>query len=339
MTGITSDHQDNNIDLYKASIGLPAHLSSVAVAQVELVFSELLASVATSHVRSSDQGWQIEALFDFAPERQVVLELLGPVLDQIEVSADGLQILPLEQRDWLAENRASFPALRIGRMWVYGSHITSPPPAASLPLHVDAAQAFGSGTHPTTEGCLLAMQMIATASRKAPKRILDMGCGSAILAMAAARIWPAAHLMAADNDPVAVRVAAENVRRNRLAPHRVRCVVSNGFDGRDVRRDGPYDLVLANILAGPLRRMAPALVPHTSRHGWIVLSGILNEQANAVERAYAMAGARCWSMLRIGEWTTIVMRRSAVGTIPGLWQSQTLIRHDNAISMTGAGDE
>lgn len=339
MTGVIADQQASNIDLYKASICLPAHLSAVAVSQVEMVFSELLASVATSHLRLADQNWHIEALFDFAPDRQAVLDLLGPVLEQIEVEPGILQIVPLEQRDWLAENRASFPALRIGRMWVYGSHITSPPPVASLPLHVDAAQAFGSGTHPTTEGCLLAMQMIATACRKAPKRILDMGCGSAILAMAAARIWPAAHLMAADNDPVAVRVAAGNVRRNRLAPQRVRCVVSNGFDGRDVRRDGPYDLVLANILAGPLRRMAPDLVPHTSRHGWIVLSGILNEQANAVERAYAMAGARCWSMLRIGEWTTIVMRRSAIGNMPGLWQSQTLTRHDNSPSMTGAGDE
>ncbi len=124
------------------------------------------------------------------------------------------------------------------------------------------------------------MQMIATACRKAPKRILDMGCGSAILAMAAARIWPAAHLMAADNDPVAVRVAAGNVRRNWLAPQRVRCVVSNGFDGRDVRRDGPYDLVLANILAGPLRRWRQIWCRIRPGMGGLFLSGILNEQAN-----------------------------------------------------------
>jgi ribosomal protein L11 methyltransferase len=128
--------------------------------------------------------------------------------------------------------------------------------------------------------------------------------------------------MAADNDPIAVRVAGANARLNGIAPQQMRCVVSAGFAGREVRRIGPYDMILANILAGPLRRMASDLVPHLAANGWLILSGILNEQAVGVERAYAARGLRCWAMLRIGDWTTIVMRPAAIGAMPRLWHGR-----------------
>ena len=217
---------------------------------------------------------------------------------------------------WLAENRAAFPPLRIGRFWVFGSHVTTPRPAASLTLLIDAALAFGSGTHPTTEGCLRAMQMIR---QIAPRRVLDMGCGSAILAMAASRLWPSCQTIAADNDPVAVRVAARNRALNAIAPAKMRLAVSQGFGSRIVCNHALYDLVLANILAGPLCRMAPDLVPRLAKGGWLILSGILNGQATAVEAAYRKQRLRVWQRIRIGDWTTIIMRPSAAGTMPQLW--------------------
>ena len=250
------------------------------------------------------------------------MDILDHTLGVFGLGGIELEIGPLRQRDWLAENRASFPPLHIGRIWIHGSHVGHAAPVGSLPLLVEAAQAFGSGTHPTTEGCLWAIQMIAAKSRPIPRRILDMGCGSAILAMAAQKIWPSSRLMAVDNDPVAVRVASANARLNRIAPQQMRCVFSTGFAGRAVRLGGRYNVILANILAGPLRRMASDLALHLSPNGWLILSGILNEQAVGVERAYAAKGLRCWDMLRIGDWTTIIMRPAVVGAIPRLWHGR-----------------
>ena len=142
-------------------------------------------------------------------------QMLAPLYQYESITPVPITTSPVEQRDWLAENRAAFPPLHIGRFWVYRSHVTTSRPAASLPLLIEATLAFGSGTHPTTEGCLRAMQMIR---RIAPRRVLDLGCGSAILAMAASRLQPSCQTIAADNDPIAVRVAARNRAQNAIAP-------------------------------------------------------------------------------------------------------------------------
>jgi ribosomal protein L11 methyltransferase len=302
--------------LQSVVLTLPAQLDDRAMAAFEVVFSELLDSAATSFQRDDAGDWQIEVLFTFTPDAAMIDQMLAPLYQHESITPVPITVLPVEQRDWLAENRAAFPPLHIGRFWVYGSHVTTPRPAASLPLLIDAALAFGSGTHPTTEGCLRAIQMIR---RIAPRRVLDMGCGSAILAMAASRLWPSCQTIAADNDPVAVRVAAHNRALNAIAPVKMRLAVSQGFGSRIVCNHAPYDLVLANILAGPLCRMAPDLAPRLAKGGWLILSGILNGQATAVEAAYRQQRLRVWHRIRIGDWTTIIMRPSAAGTMPQLW--------------------
>ncbi len=303
--------------LFEARLDLPARLDGRLVLQCEAIFSELLDALATSYQRIDETDWEIEALFDFEPDAAIIDRMLASIFEDAAMVPVPVIVSCLEDRDWLAENRAAFPPLRIGRFWVYGSHVGTPPPPASLPLHIDAAMAFGSGTHPSTEGCLLAMQMIR---HKAPERILDMGCGSAILAMAAGRLWPFARLVAADNDPTAIRVAATNRALNHIAPNNMRLAVSRGFGNRLVRQQAPYDLILANILAGPLMRMAPELVSHLHRQGWLVLSGILKRQAIAVELSYAAQGLRKWSHLQIDNWTTLIMRPASVGQMPRLWR-------------------
>ena len=141
--------------------------------------------------------------------------------------------------------------------------------------------------------------MIAALSRPAPARS-RYGLWVRYSGDGGAKIWPSSRVMAVDNDPIAVRVASANARLNGIS--RSRCVVRfGGLCRTRVRQAGPYDVILANILAGPLRRMAPDLVPHLVANGWLILSGILNEQAVAVERAYAAQGLRCWAMLRIGD--------------------------------------
>ena len=300
--------------LHSVTLTLDERLDPAEMAGFEMVFSELLDAAATSHLRREDGSWLIEALFTEAPDRGAVEGLLAPSFAAAGIAPRPAVIEPLAERDWLAENRAAFPPRRIGRFWVYGGHVETPPPAASWPLLVEAAQAFGSGTHPTTEGCLRALEVIlqdAAAARR--PRVLDMGCGSAILGLGALKARPGACVVAADNEPVAVRPAAANARINRLPPARFRAVVSQGYGARTVRAAAPFDIILANILAGPLCRMAGVQARALGAGGWLVLSGILNEQACMVERRYVGRGLRPVRRIRIGEWTTLVMRRSRIG--------------------------
>jgi len=138
--------------------------------------------------------------------------------------------------------------------------------------------------------------------------------------MAGARLWPSCQIVAADNDPVAVRVAARNRALNAISPAKMRLAVSHGFGSRIVCNQAPYDLVLANILAGPLSRMAPDLVPRLAPDSWLILSGILNRQARSVEVAYRAQNMRVWHRICLGDWTTIIMRPAAAGTMPQLWR-------------------
>ncbi len=305
--------------LQLVALKLPARLDDRAMSHFELVFSELLDSAATSYRRDDDGNWQIEALFTFIPDMEAINQLLASVCRQEQTASLSLTVTALKKRDWLAENRATFPALHIGRFWVHGSHIKTPRPAASLPLLIDAARAFGSGTHPTTEGCLRAIQMIRHAK---PSHILDMGCGSAILAMAAARLWSSSVITAVDNDPIALRVAAKNRALNKIAPARMRLFISHGFCSRLVCDCTRYDLVLSNILAGSLTRMARDLAARLQSDGWLVLSGILSKQAVRVEAAYRAQNMRLWQRIYLGGWTTIIMRPASAGTMPGLWRGR-----------------
>ena len=301
------------------SLILPVQTTEPDVAKFEMVFGELLDSAAVSYQRNGEGEWVIEALFHDQPDLSVANALLAPLFEKQALAPLPLIITDLPERDWLAENRAAFPPRKIGRFWVYGSHIKQVAPAGSWPLLVDAALAFGAGTHPTTEGCLRALQMIPGTP---PRQVLDMGCGSAILAMAAHRKWPAAMITAADNDPMAIRVAATNRRLNHIAPATMHLAVSCGFASRYVRQSAPCDIMFANILARPLIRMAPNLCQYLTRRGWLILSGILNEQALTVRNAYHSQKLRCWRQIRIGEWTTLVMRPASVGSIPCLWSGR-----------------
>ena len=146
--------------LFQARLQLDERLTPAELAGFETVFSELLDAAATAHLRDGGGDWLIEALFTDPPAEDAVAALLAPVFADCGLTPVPVAITPLAQRDWLAENRAAFPPRRIGRFWIYGSHVETPPPPTSWPLLVEAAQAFGSGTHPTTEGCLRVAEAI-----------------------------------------------------------------------------------------------------------------------------------------------------------------------------------
>jgi len=210
-----------------------------------------------------------------------------------------------EADGWLARTYASFPEQLIGRRFtVRGTHLTGPATPNRISLTLDAGLAFGTGEHGSTRGCLLALEDVA---RRRPRRILDMGTGSGILAMAAAKLLKRP-VLGTDIEPWAVRVARENAVLNGVA-HLVRVRLANGWTDPFVRRNGPYDLVFANILARPLCLMAKDLARHLTPGGSAILAGLLATQVRWVLAAHRRHGLRLERMLPQGPWTTLVLRK------------------------------
>ena len=211
----------------------------------------------------------------------------------------------LPARDWVRENQESFPPRRIGRYFVHGSHHRGRPPAGKIGLLIDAATAFGTGEHASTAGCLRALDELAR--RRRFRRILDMGTGTGILAIAAAKTF-ARGVLAVDIDPGAVRAARENARRNGMAA-RVATRGSCGYLSREIGRRQPYDLVLANILARPLARMAADLRRVLAPGGVAVLAGLIDWQAPYVLAAHRSQRLGLVKRSVIDGWCTLVLRR------------------------------
>ncbi len=217
---------------------------------------------------------------------------------------DRLEVEEQSPETWLEAAATRGPPTAVGRFFVHPDPADTVPPGA-VPILLEAGLAFGSGEHATTRLCLLALGRLARGLRRA--RVLDLGCGSGILGIAAAKLAPC-RVWAADNDPIAVRVAAENARRNGVAG-RVRVLLSDGLDRPELAGSGRFDLVLANILADPLVELAPELARALSPGGRLVLSGFLERQAPAVAAAYGAQGLLRSARLAAPPWTALVLRR------------------------------
>ena len=208
-----------------------------------------------------------------------------------------------EAEGWLARSYQGFPEQAIGRRFaVRGTHIGTPRLPGRVTLVLDASAAFGSGEHGSTRGCLRALEAVA---HRRPGRIRDVGTGTGILAMAAAKLLHR-RVLGSDIDPWSVRVSRGNARRNGLAPH-VRFIKADGWRAPAMR--GPWDLVFANILARPLCRMAPALAAHLAPGGTAILAGLLREQVRWVVWAHREQGLVLERVLHEGRWAALVLRR------------------------------
>lgn len=209
-----------------------------------------------------------------------------------------------EAEGWLARSYAGFPEQQIGRRFaVRGTHLPPPDSRARITLLLDAGLAFGSGEHGSTRGCLLALERVA---HRRPQRILDLGTGSGILAIAAARLLHR-RVLATDIEPWSVRVAYDNARLNGVA-ELVHVRLADGWRDPRIEASGPYDLVFANILARPLCAMAKDLSVHLAAGGTGILSGLLAGQARAVLMAHRWQGLRLERQISVGPWTTLVLR-------------------------------
>ena len=205
--------------------------------------------------------------------------------------------------DWVAKVRRDLPPVEAGRFLLHGAHDADRIPAGRVALLIEAAMAFGTGHHPTTVGCLLALDDLASEGF-APRGVADVGAGTAVLAMAAARVWPGARVVAGDIDPVAVETAAANCAANGL--ERIEAVEAAGLSHPALA--GPFDLILANILKGPLIEIAGDVAAACAPGARVILSGILREQAAEVAAAYARFGINEAGRREIGDWATLVLR-------------------------------
>jgi ribosomal protein L11 methyltransferase len=242
--------------------------------------------------------WEVGAYFTQAPD-DVALRLLA--------AAHGAQpfaVSLLPETDWVAHVRRELHPVEAGRFFLYGAHDADAVPEGRVPLLIEASMAFGTGHHGTTKGCLEAYDLLLSEG-VVPRRVADIGAGTAVLAIAAALTSPEP-VLATDIDPVAVEVAAANAAANGVAA-RVHCVEAAGFAHPDITARAPFDLIFANILKGPLIALAPDMRRHVAEGGHIILSGILNAQADDVVAAYAGAGLRCLRRAELGEWTTLTI--------------------------------
>jgi ribosomal protein L11 methyltransferase len=208
----------------------------------------------------------------------------------------------------VAKVRRDLSPVVAGRFFVYGSHDADRVPEGVEPLLIEASMAFGTGHHGTTLGCLQALDRLASAGFVG-RSVLDLGCGTAVLAIAAAKIWPG-EMLASDIDAVAVEVAEVNVAANGLGG-RVRVVEAEGLAHPALRAGAPYDLIFANILKGPLIALAPGISESLRPGGKVILSGLLNEQAEEVIGVYSDLGNSLDHHARIGDWSTLIMSKNS----------------------------
>ena len=258
--------------------------------------------------------WRLDAYFEAEPS-PADLALLRALVPSARESEPRVE--RVEEQDWVVMSQEGLEPIHAGRFFVHTSTHRDNIPPTSVPLQIDAGRAFGTGQHETTTGCLLALDRLRTAGATFAN-ILDLGTGTGLLAFAAMKLWPAARAAASDIDPVSIEVTAENAAINRIALGRARgqleLAVAAGLDHPRLAARAPYDLIIANILAGPLIELAPSVAGSLEAGGRLILAGLLDHQAERVAAAYRRQGLMASFRIERGEWPTLVMRkRRALG--------------------------
>lgn len=243
-------------------------------------------------------AWRLEMWFIDEPR-------LDAILHAIQVEPAAVTIQHVEDKDWVTLSQQARPAVHAGRFWLYGAHEETPPPQATIPILMEAGLAFGTGHHGTTSGCLMALSNHA-ARKGRPANALDLGTGTGVLAIAMAKLWPGTPVMATDIDPVAIDVTRANAALNACAG-RLALQTAPGLSHPAMTARAPYDLIVANILARPLIKMAGDIAGALTYDGTLILSGLLRTQARAVQLAYRAQGLVLTDKIDKDEWSTLVL--------------------------------
>lgn len=280
-----------NPPLWKASVALTKAEAADVCAALELG-SEPQAVLIVEEPFAD--GAVVEALYTDLPDAAYLSRIAGR-----EITVE-----PLPDQDWIRLSQEGLPPVRAGRFFVYGAHDAGQVPHAVIPIRIEAGLAFGTGHHETTALCLSVLSDLAR--ERSFRNVLDLGTGTGLLAIGAAKLWKR-RVLASDIDPVAVEVARDNARGNGVGPL-VGTVVADGLTNPILSRGAPYDLLIANILAGPLTQLAPSILRSLAPGAVLVLSGLLNNQEKLVTsfyRSLRFVGAR-----RMGPWSALVLEKS-----------------------------
>ena len=246
--------------------------------------------------------WDITVHFAQAPDETSIRELVA-IAAGGEVAKD-ISFDIVEAKDWVRATLEELVPVRAGRFIVHGRHDRAKVPPNKLGIEIEAALAFGTGHHGTTRGCLLLLDQVLKARR--PRRVLDLGTGTGVLAIAAAKALHGA-VLASDIDPASVRVSRDNARLNEVG-NLVQTIRATGFSAPPFKAHGRFDLVLANILANPLRQLATPMARHLAPSASVILSGLLPHQAGGVIAAYRARGLVLLRHVKIEGWSSLLMR-------------------------------
>lgn len=249
-------------------------------------------------------AWRIEAYYDPMPDPA---DLAAGLARACNVAVPPVRLEDVPQENWVRLSQQALPPVTAGRFTIHGSHDADRVPQGPNSILIDAGEAFGTAHHATTQGCLAAIDRATR--RRHYRRVLDLGCGSGVLAIAVARTLPHARIAASDLDRQSVVVARANMRANGVGS-RINAVVASGLDHPLLRASAPYDLLIANILAAPLIMLARQVAAAVTPNGTLILSGLLTPQAAQVTAAYTAAGFHLVRHDRVFGWSTLTLARA-----------------------------
>ena len=286
-----------------ASLTLPEASARALAAEIEE--DAVLWANALDLQEMTPDRWRVAVYFEAEPDA----EALAALKRLAKTHGGQFTIETLPETNWVAKSLEGLKPVRAGRFNVHGSHDRARVLPNEIGIEIEAGLAFGTGHHGTTTGCLIAIDDLAKS--RPIRTALDVGTGSGVLAIALAK-RAKTRVLASDIDPVAVKVARDNVPLNGTASH-VRTIVATGLGHRLIAAGAPYDLIVANILAGPLVQLAPAIARHLKPGGSVILSGLLNDQRRRVAAMYRTQALVFSRAIVIGEWTTLVLERKRRG--------------------------
>ncbi len=290
--------------LHRTQFSVPTVLLNTITAQIEQVWEPLavaLGAPAEGAVRDPAHQTSIEILTDGVPNI-VQLRLL--------LSTHGLDtgltidVATISSTNWVLDSLRHLPAVQAGRFRIVGTHIEPSPRDWGIPLKIDAGLAFGTGHHETTTGCLMMLSRVLR--HTIPQKVLDIGTGTGVLALAVKKYYPATQVVASDIDPIATQVARKNSIINHFPMH---FITAAGARVPSIAAHAPYNLIIANILARPLIVMAKDVAPLLRKNGSIILAGLLQHQRAAVEHAYRQQGCVVADRITLGAWQILHLKR------------------------------
>lgn len=293
--------------IYSVKLGFNKTLNGYLPEKISLILEDKVNSVFLYNKESTDgDDWEVTITTLGKPDVSEIVEYIEEVIPGI-VDKNSITVEKMPELDWLQQVHENFPPITIGRFFVYGSHYKGDFPKKLIPLQIDAATAFGSGEHETTKGCMDAFEYLFKHELKF-ENALDMGCGSGILGIALAKIWPEIKVTSVDIDPESIVVSERHALTNGVLD-KISLEAGDGYNSPLVNKNGPYDLIASNILANPLIAMAPDLYKNLKQKGYCVLAGLLNRQREAVIKAHEEQGLNLIHVEQQGDWQIIIMQK------------------------------